>query len=727
MLLWKLFNWNDSKTFLLLVLVSCFSQSYAQSITASAVPPPTININANPRSINYGSSSQITWSSTNANDCIASGGWNGTLPTSNSNGIKTSALTNTTNFIITCTGNGGSSTQQVTIRISGVPAPVISLTAEPYAISNGSSSEITWSTINADSCNASGEWLGATTTIGNFKTAALTSSKTYTLTCSGAGGTTQQTLTVAVINGNIYYVAPHGSDSRGSGTIDKPWATLAFAVSNLKKPGDSLFVRGGTYMETNEIYVPKSASGTAMQPITIMAYPGESPIIDGTQLPPSIKIAGTNKQKPNNFLLGIDGDYVHVYGLELKNVMLGGNPTGGYGGYGLRMSGTGDTASEMKIHHIWAGGALLQGPNEVFQDSTVYQASLLNCQLFFVNSNPTSKSAAACGLKAPPNPKMTAPGCVHISSSANLPPPKPITAEFSTVQRVISHDCWGEGISTAESYGAIIQDNISYNNYHQNIYLNNAQNALVQRNIAYNSTDLNGVTFNDDPYLKQDQEYIAGYKKGWKPGFSLADEYNDGNISRNQPHEFNPAYNLSSGNTVINNFINNCDVSLYYWTQVNDTGFVNSVFANNTVINSTLKTGNLYHTTTSYNGSNQIHINNKNSIVANNIIFYDNQINKGTVGLVSGGQDVIGIDFSNNLWSAMPPLGETGFNSAVSPKWRGVVTSNYKAGDLTANSVKLLTGILPPINGIALPEVTSDFFKIPRPIRNPVIGASQVN
>jgi Right handed beta helix region len=74
--------------------------------------------------------------------------------------------------------------------------------------------------------------------------------------------------------GNARYVAVHGNDGN-PGSLDRPWRTLAFALSQLR-PGDTLFLRGGTYLERPTV----AASGTAGAPITIQSHPGESAVID---------------------------------------------------------------------------------------------------------------------------------------------------------------------------------------------------------------------------------------------------------------------------------------------------------------------------------------------------------------------------------------------------------------------------------------------------------------
>lgn len=64
-------------------------------------------------------------------------------------------------------------------------------------------------------------------------------------------------------------------DDAADGSKEHPWKTLAFAVKQLK-PGDTLVLRGGIFYEA----IKTNLKGTAEQPITLRAHPGELAIID---------------------------------------------------------------------------------------------------------------------------------------------------------------------------------------------------------------------------------------------------------------------------------------------------------------------------------------------------------------------------------------------------------------------------------------------------------------
>jgi hypothetical protein len=76
----------------------------------------------------------------------------------------------------------------------------------------------------------------------------------------------------------LRYVSPAG-DNHNPGTLDRPWGTLGFALHRLYL-GQVLFVRGGTYHENIDRL--RLHAGTAESPITVLAYPGENPVLAGT-------------------------------------------------------------------------------------------------------------------------------------------------------------------------------------------------------------------------------------------------------------------------------------------------------------------------------------------------------------------------------------------------------------------------------------------------------------
>lgn len=75
-----------------------------------------------------------------------------------------------------------------------------------------------------------------------------------------------------------YYTSTTGSDSN-PGTQSSPFQTVAKGASALA-PGDTLYIRAGTYPESFSDAIPGGTSWSA--PVTIAAYPGETVIIRPT-------------------------------------------------------------------------------------------------------------------------------------------------------------------------------------------------------------------------------------------------------------------------------------------------------------------------------------------------------------------------------------------------------------------------------------------------------------
>lgn len=93
--------------------LSVLLSNYGRTISAA----PTVTLTANPTSVNSGGSSTLSWSSTNATSCSASGAWSGSgLPTSGS--FSATNLTATATYTMTCSGPGGSGQSSVTISVT---------------------------------------------------------------------------------------------------------------------------------------------------------------------------------------------------------------------------------------------------------------------------------------------------------------------------------------------------------------------------------------------------------------------------------------------------------------------------------------------------------------------------------------------------------------------------------------------------------------------------------
>jgi len=275
---------------------------------------------------------------------------------------------------------------------------------------------------------------------------------------------------------NTYYVSTSGNNSN-TGTINSPWLTINFSQNQLI-PGDTLYVRGGTYVESVFIGV----SGTNSNPINILAYQKENPIIDGqTTLP----------NQDWSALLILYGSYLNVSGFEVKNSNVNGNVQGGVG---ISLdTGMHNTISFMKVHHIREQGIIVEADNAIIEDCEVYDCALSNINL-----------------------DMTVAWANGISIAKELS--NGITDNV-IVRRCEVYNNYGEGINVFVAQNITVEDCICYDNWTMNLYLNDATNCTLQRNICYNS--------DNSTFPKRDGEFT---------GITLADEISNGTTI---PHSAN--------------------------------------------------------------------------------------------------------------------------------------------------------------------------------------------
>ena len=117
---------------------------------------------------------------------------------------------------------------------------------------------------------------------------------------------------VEAVGGNVYYISPTGSDTNGTGAKSKPWKTLIKAEQNVSA-GDTVYCRKGTW--TNHGRVNWNVDGTKANPITIAAYPGETPVF--------------SRVGYNNLFIYFDAcKWVIVDGLEVEGYQQAFHPQG---------------------------------------------------------------------------------------------------------------------------------------------------------------------------------------------------------------------------------------------------------------------------------------------------------------------------------------------------------------------------------------------------------------
>ncbi len=189
------------------------------TINVNQPPAPTVTLAASPTTITQGQSSVLTWSSTNATTCSAAGGWSGTK---NLSGSETINPFSTTAYTIVCQNQTGQQVQaNATVTVSVVQnQPTLTLNANPTSISQGGSSILTWTSTNTTSCTASGGWSGSRNVSGN-ETVFPAQTTTYSMNCSGSGGSVsaQATVFVSAFQPTVNLATSPSSIAQGQSSI----------------------------------------------------------------------------------------------------------------------------------------------------------------------------------------------------------------------------------------------------------------------------------------------------------------------------------------------------------------------------------------------------------------------------------------------------------------------------------------------------------------------------
>ena len=159
----------------------------------------------------------------------------------------------------------------------------------------------------------------------------------------------------------VYFVATDGDDG-GTGAIDDPWASWSKIGDITLVPGDIVYIRGGTYRTTGDgsttVHVRwDGINGTINDTIKIMAYPGETPILNLDNI--------TQTAQYSYIIFIQNSNYLHIKGLRVTGLPQ--QPYGNSGtlSYGFRLSGSSHNLIEFNEadHLAFRGYDLGSGSN----------------------------------------------------------------------------------------------------------------------------------------------------------------------------------------------------------------------------------------------------------------------------------------------------------------------------------------------------------------------------
>jgi hypothetical protein len=186
------------------------------------------------------------------------------------------------------------------------------------------------------------------------------------------------TVNVPGTNGD-WFVSPTGNDVN-PGTLAAPFATLTKAIA-VVQPGQTIFMRGGTYLPSSTIRFTNSGAANAR--IQLLAYPGETPFLNFSNQP-----YGANNR---GLLFPTNANYWKVQGLEI-----------GYAGdNGIKVEGSHHRFEQLLLHHNGDTGLQIGfGHDDVNPGGQLAAfVEVVNCDSY-LNYDPDSNGGDADGFAA---------------------------------------------------------------------------------------------------------------------------------------------------------------------------------------------------------------------------------------------------------------------------------------------------------------------------------------
>lgn len=265
-----------------------------QNVTVTVTPaPPVIDIfTTSSSTIQIGNSATLNWTTTNATSASIDNG----VGVVSVNGSKVITPSVTTTYILTATSAGGTVTSSVTITVLQLPV-INSFTATPSSIVSGNSADLTWSTTNATAVSLD-HGIGSVALSGTFTVSPATT-RTYTLTVSGLGGTVTQTVTVTVTQAppviNSFTVSSSTIAFGDSAALN--WSTTNATSTSIDNGIGAVATSGSQSVSpttsTTYTLIAASSGGTVTATVSVTVLPLLPVVNSFTATPSTITVGGS--------------------------------------------------------------------------------------------------------------------------------------------------------------------------------------------------------------------------------------------------------------------------------------------------------------------------------------------------------------------------------------------------------------------------------------------------
>ncbi len=208
------------------------------------------------------------------------------------------------------------------VRQREAPAPTVDIIASRHTVFRGGFNNLFWSSTNADSCVASGGWSGDKPTSGFLRIGPLSSSQTYTLTCSGPGGTASDSFRIRVL-GDIVDIEIGARFQLYYNNVFEEPPSEDFAGARLRDRTvylDEEVERLATTSNTGKVTIFAHSYGglVAKELMRYLEETGRASLIDRV-----ILVAVPQLGTPDSLLALLHGDLLRNDSLDKRNIIRG--------------------------------------------------------------------------------------------------------------------------------------------------------------------------------------------------------------------------------------------------------------------------------------------------------------------------------------------------------------------------------------------------------------------
>ena len=373
---------------------------------------------------------------------------------------------------------------------------------------------------------------------------------------------------------DAYYVDPKNGNDNNSGNADSPFKTIQQGVDVAganDNDGNKVYLAGGVHYLDESVRI-NSYSGEEDAPLTLQSAPGETAILDGSEI-----------SRQDALITIKNVDRIDIADLEIRNA-----PS-----HGIEViNGDYINIDDNLIHHTQGMGIRVRGyiAEVIGEGDTTVQSTHVTIDgngVFLTNlSNSGAKKGTnnwGAGIQA---------------WNAD---------EIRIVNNTVAEN-YGEGIGFSLVDDGVVANNYLYDNYSVQIYLDNATDSLVKNNFTFNGGD----------------------RRFYRDNFSAS-----GIVLANEIHDVaNPELFYLDNNTITHNIVVNANTGIMYgtWAGIHQNkasenwqGLKNTDITHNTIYNSEFHTINFY-------GDN----NTNNVDVSNNIFYQESNADLGIIDDLTG-------------------------------------------------------------------------------------------